>query len=59
VLGARAKEANELSSSPDGECHNGTETGRNATLHEPISADGTSVIGKTYTVPPGVAVQFV
>jgi uncharacterized protein YcgI (DUF1989 family) len=30
---------------------NGTETGQNATLHEPISADGTPVIGKTYTVP--------
>jgi hypothetical protein len=25
--------------------------GENATLHEPISADGTPEIGKTYTVP--------
>ncbi|ACC75144.1 urea carboxylase-associated family protein [Paraburkholderia phymatum] len=30
---------------------NGTELGQNATLHEPISADGTPEPGKTYTVP--------
>ena len=30
---------------------NGTELGRNATLQEPISADGTPEPGKTYTVP--------
>jgi uncharacterized protein YcgI (DUF1989 family) len=30
---------------------NGTETGSNATLHEPLSADGTPEPGKTYVVP--------
>src|SRR3984957_1694333 len=30
---------------------NGTELGENATLREPISADGTPEPGKTYTVP--------
>nr|WP_236674413.1 hypothetical protein [Paraburkholderia hospita] len=30
---------------------NGVETGLNATLHEPISADDTPESGKTYTVP--------
>src|SRR5258708_5989279 len=30
---------------------NGTETGLNATLNEPISADGTPELDKTYTVP--------
>ncbi|BFG78859.1 urea carboxylase-associated family protein [Paraburkholderia terrae] len=30
---------------------NGTELGQNATLHEPISADGTPELGKPYTVP--------
>jgi uncharacterized protein len=30
---------------------NGTAHGENATLHEPISADGTPELGHTYTVP--------
>jgi N-carbamoyl-L-amino-acid hydrolase len=30
---------------------NGDELGENATLHEPISADGIPELGKTYTVP--------
>lgn len=34
-------------------CHkdNGTSLGENATLTQPISADGTPELGKTYTVP--------
>lgn len=32
-------------------CDNGEPSGSNATLHEPISADGTPVPGQVYAVP--------